>query len=346
MIGERIQRARLALGLSLRALAEQVGLSQTAIQNYEKGDTLPSSDKLLQLAAALQVRVEYFFRPESIELSDVAYRKHTALPEHITARVRADVAEQLERDFALHTVLPASLPDFMLPPQLPEHIETLDQIEAVAEATRRDWRIGEAAVPALIDLLEAHGIIVLTTSVHAGERFDGLSARAAGHPVIVVGDDWPGDRQRFTLAHELGHLLLHARLAADLNEEKACDRFAGAFLVPAAAARNALGEQRRSLDINELMLLKRDFGLSMQGWLMRAVQLGILSSSAAGKLHGLFRKRGWHRQEPGPAYPSERPTRFTRAVYRALAEDLISTSKAAELLGRSIFELHEKITAE
>ena len=76
------------------------------------------------------------------------------------------------------------------------------------------------------------------------ECFDGMAATVDGIPVVVVGRGWPGDRQRFTLAHELGHLVLHGRLASDVDEEAAANRFAGAFLAPADEVRKELGEKR------------------------------------------------------------------------------------------------------
>ena len=72
---------------------------------------------------------------------------------------------------------------------------------------------------------------MIVTEIEVGAQFDGLQATVADKPVIVVSKGWPGDRQRFTLAHELGHLLLHGRLTDGLDEERACHRFASAFLL-------------------------------------------------------------------------------------------------------------------
>ena len=110
-------------------------------------------------------------------------------------------------------------------------------------------------------------------------------------------------------------------------------RFAGAFLVPAEAARFELGSQRQTLGLFELHLLKHKYGLSMQAWVYRAKDLGILSESSAVQLFRQFRQKGWHRQEPGDQILPEEPQRLKRLVLRALVEDVISESRAAELLG-------------
>jgi Zn-dependent peptidase ImmA (M78 family) len=85
--------------------------------------------------------------------------------------------------------------------------------------------------------------------------------------------------------------------------------------------------------MNELYLLKQKYGLSMQAWIYRAKDLEIIPANTAERLFRRFRAIGWHRCEPGEAYPSERPLRMERLVYRALAEDMISHSRARELLG-------------
>lgn len=340
MLGERIKRGREAAGLSLRALAERVGVSAMAVSKYERGLSTPSSDVLLGLARALGVRVEYFFREGAAELSDVEYRKRPDLPERLKRRIVADVEEQLERWLALEAFLPTpwSRP-FVLPEGLPAVVEGYDAVEDVAVAVRGAWRLGLNPIPELVDTLEWWGVKVFVTAHDEDDRFDGFSARVEGMPVVVVGSDWPGDRQRFTLAHELGHLMLKGRLADHLDEELACNRFAGAFLAPAERVVEALGNRRKWLEPQELMLLKQEWGLSIQGWSYRASDLGILPKERFRELWVHFRRHGWHKREPDPQLPRERPRLFAQLVYRALAEDLVGESKAAELLGMSLSAL-------
>jgi len=156
-----------------------------------------------------------------------------------------------------------------------------------------------------------------------------------------VNRTFPGDRQRFSLAHELGHLMLEPRRGVD--EEKAANRFAGAFLVPTAVVRYELGEGRHALDPYELYLLKHKFGLSMLSWVRRAEDLGIVSGSAAHGLYKLFSSRGWRRREPGDQLPAEEPTRMKRLVMKSLVEGLISESRAAELVGNPLREFREEV---
>ena len=135
--------------------------------------------------------------------------------------------------------------------------------------------------------------------------------------------------------------MLGGRLAEELDEERACNRFAGAFLFPRPAVFFTLGTHRTSIEMKELSLLKSEFGLSMAGILYRALDLGIISEAYRTRYARLFSMKGWRRVEPGPAYPSEEAQLFQHWVLRALAEDCIGESKAAELLSMSLLQLKE-----
>lgn len=341
MIGERIKRARDANGLNQRKLAEMAGISAMAISKYERNESTPSSGVLLALAKSLGVRVEYFFRQANVDLVDVDYREHEKLPAIEEAKVTADVEEQVERWIELEEFLPTpwSTP-LDLPANLPDLIDTYDDIEQLAVEVRKAWDLGMNPIPDLIDTLESKGIKVFITRYDAHKNFNGLSAKVNGSPVVVVGKHWPGDRQRFTLTHELGHLVLKGRLADGLDVETACHRFAGAFLVPQEKVFDALGHKRTWLEPQELMLLKHEWGLSMGGWTYRARDLGILPKQHMSKIWKYFRKHGWKDKEPEPQYPQETTRLFKQRVYRALAEDIIGESKAAELLCMSVMDFH------
>jgi Zn-dependent peptidase ImmA (M78 family) len=179
---------------------------------------------------------------------------------------------------------------------------------------------------------------VLVHAIEAPDAFDALTFLADARPAIVVNKNQPGDRMRFSIAHELAHNVLE--IAPGVDGEKAANRFAAAFLVPRETARAALGPRRRCLDPIELSFLKEQYGLSVQGWIHRAEDLGILSQSAATHQFHQLIEAGLRDREIGPPRSPEQPRRMERLVRRALAEQWISTSRAAELLGMTLAELH------
>lgn len=345
MFAERLVRARKAAGLSMSALAAEVGLSANAIKKYEHGDNMPSSTNLLKLAKALNVRTEYFFRPIKVEIKGVEYRKRANTPQKLIDQVNGDVMDQAERWTELLNFYPDSVkpvPQFSLPTNLPGLVDGYEQIETLADLMRTEWSLGLNPIPDMIDTLESQGVMIITTSVEVEKKFDGLAGAIAGTPLVVISTHQPGDRQRFTLAHELGHLVLHGRLAEELNEEKACNHFAGAFLFPKQAVLQHLGEYRRALEAQELYMLKQEFGISMMSILMRAGQCGVINEGLQKRYYMQFNKLGWRTQEPGDPYPNEETYLFKQLIYRALGEDYIGESKAAELLGVSLSSFHKE----
>lgn len=337
MIGSRIKQARKASGLSLRELAAKAGISAMAISKYENEKATPSSRVLLALAKAMNVRAEYFFRHQNIRLENVEYRKHHKLPAKVQKRIEGNVIEQIERFFELEQFLPTRpIEPFRIPKSIPAKIRNYAGIEEAALELREAWDLGVNPIAEMTDMLEERGIKVFLSDVLHDDKFDGLAVQVDGVPVIVINKDKPGDRQRFTLAHELGHLILKGRLAGELDVEAAANRFAGAFLVPASEVCKELGEKRSWIEPQELYVLKHSYGLSMGGWLHRARELNIISESIYRQIYKLFEQRNWVRQEPGKQYPCEEPQLFLQLVFHALAEDIIGESKAAELLGLSV----------
>ena len=342
MIGERIKRARAAAGLSMQALGEQVGVSANMIKKYEHGISMPGSAAVIKLGKALDVRSEYFFRPVNITLSGVKYCKCSSTPVSVLKRIEADVLEQAERWQELANLWPAfPVPTFTGIEDISERIIALEGVEQVADRLRESWQLGLNPLPDLVDVLEAHGVLVIITQVSKQDKFDGLQAEVAGQPVVVVCSNWPGDRQRFTLAHELGHLLLNNRLASDLDHEKACNRFASAFILPAFSVRRFLGQKRHNLEARELYLMKHEFGISMLSCLHRAAELDIIDKTAHQRLLKFFSSQGWRKQEPGETYPEVHTQLFQQLVCRALGEGIISESKAAELLQMPLMRFHQ-----
>lgn len=338
-LGIRLQQARKAAGLSLRALADLLHLSHAAIKKYEDGQVYPSSDMLIRLAKALQVRVDCFFRPVKVSLENVKFRKRKKLPAKAEEAIKFKVIEQIERRLELENLYPASpMPLFAIPSDFPQIVNRLEEVESIAEHLRKHWKLGLAPIHDLIDAFESQGIRVFMIDTDE-EHFDGLSTIIDHQPIIVISAKWPGDRQRFNLAHELGHYILTSRLSSKVDEEQACNRFAGAFLFPREAVFQAIGKTRRAIEWQELLLLKEQFQLSMGAICYRLKDLGVIQEPYYTSLMIRFRQKGWHRKEPGISIPSEKAYTFNQMLFHALGEEYIGESKAAELLSCSLPQL-------
>jgi Zn-dependent peptidase ImmA (M78 family) len=162
--------------------------------------------------------------------------------------------------------------------------------------------------------------------------------------VIVVSTEFSIERRRFTLAHELAHRVI-VESDGDLKLEKATDRFAAAFLIPAEHLREEVKGARDAVPpYRELVRLKHFYGVAAAAMLMRLKDIGILSGATVRYAFQTY-ARVWRTAEPEPLNPNgdhgklEQPTRFERSVHWALADQLISLSRAAELLRRPVPEV-------
>ena len=347
MIGRRLKVARSAAGLSLRDLEARIGRRVTAqaISKYERDEAVPGSGVLIALADALHVSVDHLAGDPELVLDSVEFRKKKLTSRREQAQVEAQVVHLLERYLTVEAVLELPNVGWDRPRDAPYPVVDVAEAEYAARGLRTDWKLGIDPIPNVVELLEGRGIKVLAVDL---PTIDGLTASVrrgggAASAVVVVNRATWGERQRFTLAHELGHMAL--QVAARLDVEKAAHRFAGAFLMPAEALRAEIGARRSSIGWDELFDLKRLFGVSVQALTCRCRDLGIFTSSVVQRLFREFSRLGWRRppyQEP-LAMPGETPKRFDRLCFRALAEGVISEAKAAELLGIPVRDLNRRM---
>jgi transcriptional regulator with XRE-family HTH domain/predicted HTH domain antitoxin len=337
-IGERIHQARKMAGKSLRELAPEVGVSVAAISKYERGEDVPSSGVLLRLAKALEVRVEYFLRPRREIAITPAFRKRASLSKKAQDATVACIRDWLERYMEIEEIARADGAAFAMPETFPRAVRTMDDVERAADDLRAAWVVGDDPIRSVTELLEDEGIKV--GAIDAPETFDACTFWADDGlhlPVIAVRRGIAGDRQRLSLAHELGHLVLRTE---GMDDEKAAMRFAGAFLVPERVARRELGASpvRHHISLPELISLRTKYGMSVQAWVYRARGLGILSEHGFIAMQKAFRRSGTHNRELGDDCLVEEPRRRDRLVLRAFAESAISEMKAAELMSLSLAE--------
>ena len=333
MLGESIKLRREILQMSLRELAGEIGVSHTTIDRYEKNKQVPDSQSLIKLSKTLQVPIASLLRPENqqIQLNHISFRSKKMLVRD-KKKINAETKEWLERYLQVEK-LTGHPWVFEMPEGFPRDISSYDEAEKAARDLRIAWDLGTGPIENLVYLLEDKGIKI--GIIKGMTKFDALFTEYAGRKVIVMKDNLPRARQRFSVAHELGHCLLTVK--GGIKEENAMHRFAGAFLVPREKAFFELDESRNKISIKELLFLKEKYGISMGAWLHRALDLGIITADKHVSIRKFFSKKGWHLKEPDDDdLIKENPARMDAMVLKAHAEGIISTSKAAELLNQSI----------
>lgn len=317
---QRLRVARHAEKLSGRELAHRVGVSATAISQWEAGDTRPRPETVERLSDALGYPPDYFVTSgrhvENLS-SDCSFfrslrssrqRDRDAAAAH--AALIAEVVVVLERYVRLP---PVDLPSHPIGPQA-----SLDEIDQVAQEVRDAWGLGREPIPDVLRQIETHGPVAARLGL--ADNVDAFSWPALGRPIVILGVEKQNRiRSRFDAAHELGHLIMHrgqAR-AADPALEKQAHRFASAFLVPGASLREEWPTGR--IDWRALMAIKQRWQISLAALLYRARQDSVITESTFNSAMRYVSRAGWRTTEPGDEGLPERP-RLLAAAVTALAQ--------------------------
>lgn len=354
MFPDRLRLARKRAGLSLRDLAAKMNneVSHQAIKKYEDGEMYPSSRVLVSLSRALGVSIDFLMSNQVEGLAGVEFRKHSGTTQKDRARVEAAVIEAVERYLEVESALGIEEGEIDLGPRAhAEPIASLEEAERLAKSLRVHWKLGSDPIPSMTALLEEKGFKVV--EVDLPDDVFGLTCkveREGGKPplsVIVVGKNNNNvERRRFTLTHELAHTAI-PEIAEGVDKEKAMHRFAGALLVPEEHLKADVGSARHAFAYGEIIRLKHLYGVSAVSFLLRLRDLGLLSPEGVTIAFRTY-ARTWRKDEPEPlalssSRPFETPMRFERLVYRALAEQMVSIPRAAELLNWPSRKVEEQV---
>lgn len=331
--GKRLVTLRRLLSLSQTELAASTGISQPQISLMERGDRTVTDSAAAQIAAATKMPVSFFDQAAPSVSGTLSFRK-LAGASAISRDSSIARFEELER-------VSAELCDrigYRLTP-LPQAEDDIDgdDIEVLAAQTRAALKLElQDPILNLTRAMERRGIVVAAVAaVEEGilEGHDGASraSERIQRPVIAYVSGKPGDRQRFTEAHELGHIVLHGR-RPDVGEkikEREAHRFAGALLIPSEAMRQTVSE---TLSLNGYLALKATWGVSIQAIVARAHALGLISDSRRKSLMVQISYKGWRRDEPVDVRP-ERPVLLRQMLVKEFGES--PYLKASWALGAS-----------
>jgi Zn-dependent peptidase ImmA (M78 family) len=297
---------------------------------------MPDSKILIQMAHVMNVKPDYFFRPFTVEIGNIEFRKRRKLLVKEVNAIKEDVTDTISRYIELEQFLNLSS-DFESPIK-DLIISNGNDLENAVNILLEKWKIGINALPNVIELLEDKEIKVI--ELDANLEFDGLSGWANNKiPLIVVNKNFPIERKRLTALHELGHLVLTFADGLEHKiKENLCHRFAGAMLMPKETFLLELGGPRKRISIPELIAIKETYGISIQAIMARARNLDIITIDRYTSFRIWIGQDDNRRKEIG--YGSfigkEQSTRFMQLLYRATSEEIISMSKAANLANQKL----------
>ena len=302
-----LRTVRQARGKSQAQLAEDAHISQAAISKIEAGlITEPTSDVIERLADAVGFPSSIFFEPDrsfGLPISvhgNAMYRRKASTGNRALEKLEADLNIRL-----MHVRRLLAAADFEAQLRLPalDVDEYNGDVELIADMVRRTWLIPSGPLDNLVSYIERAGILIIECDL-SSIGVDGLTIRSlSAPPCIFIDSTAPGDRQRFTLAHELGHLVMHSVPSPTMEEE--ANRFASALLIPRRDIRPYLLDK---VSIAKLASLKPIWRVSMAALLMQCQSSGGVSEAQAQYLWRQMSAMGYRRAEPESiAIPRERP---------------------------------------
>lgn len=307
----RLTMARELAGLRKRELAALIERTAAAVSQYELGQSRPSPDALARCASALDLPIGFFATGRPQLRLDTTHAHFRSL--------RATTAVQRQQALA-HVELLWEITDQLdrvieLPPAdlgLPLGIAHGDVVRT-ARTVRKAWDLPSGPVVHLVRHLEARGIVVAGMPTVDSVAIDAFSAAPHGRPVIALSEKGNPMRRRFSVAHELGHLLLHPHPApGSPAHERQANAFAAEFLMPAAEIRPLLPSP---VDIPVLKQIADGYGVSVAALLYRGKDLGTYADSTVRRTMATLTALGWRTHEPIHAdYAGEQPALLRRAV--------------------------------
>lgn len=347
LIPEKIAQARIAARLSQAELARKIGVTRQAVSYFEKGERTPDFETLQAIAVALDQPIRYFSTPASDGFgrrSSNFFRKQGPDTKRRNAACDqyADWLAQSVFAFDAHISLPAvNLPRFE-PTGLEadESQYSLDEIERLAEATRKHLGLGLGPISNTVRLLESNGVAVARLILE-GENVGAFSFWSGARPFIFLASDKESAaRARFDACHELGHLVLHRWVTQDELEDKArlkviereADFFAGAFLLPRGSFPNEVISPR----LDAFLDLKMRWKVSIQAMIYRCKNLGIFDEDQCVNLYKQISAKNWRTREPmdGPGgLPLEEPLLLRRAAEMVFQNDRMKSDELVQRLG-------------
>lgn len=308
--------AREYRGYTQTQLASHIkGLSQSNLSKFEKGFGVLSEEIQKKIIDFLNFPTEFFNRRINNPIESGNYRKKTT------------ISVSLIQSFESKSKLVGYLVDeFSNTIEWPEfkfytlNVEDGYTPQYIANLNRKLLKLRQdEPIKNICSLLEANGIILY--EIDENEKFDGVSfITEKGYPVIIINKNFTNDRKRFTIAHELGHIILHNEynfpVSSYRNKEKEANDFASEFLMPENEIKNSL----RSLKMSYLGELKNYWLTSMSSIIRRAKDLNCIDENRYKFFMIEMSRSGYNKREPIEVF-IDKPSCFKNA-YALLKNEL------------------------
>jgi Zn-dependent peptidase ImmA (M78 family)/DNA-binding XRE family transcriptional regulator len=285
--GDRVKQVREIKGWTQKELASRIGVKQTTISQVESG-VLQASDEIIQRIVLQSGFPLSFFKQSNttdFPLGSLLYRARSSMTLRTRSRARQyaraifEVIRRMESDISI----------------MESHIPRLEDspVTCAVQARSSLGLSPDTPIDNLIHMLEKNGVIILALPIEL-EKMDAFSAWVGNdkrRPVIVLSKNTKyGDRLRFNLAHEIGHLIMHQAMTGNIRQiDREADMFAGEFLAPKEGIEK---EITKPVTLSKLIPLKVRWKISLQALIRRSFDLGIINKNQYKYLMVQISKKG------------------------------------------------------
>lgn len=321
--------ARQACGLSQGDAAAKLNIPQVTLSRFENALSTPADEFLSRASLIYDVPIDFFQQPDAVLGAPVSVHPMWRKKQRVAVKeMDLIIAELNIRVMHIRRMLQGV--DFTPEVTIPKlDIEEYDEdVERIAATVRSHWQIPQGPLQNLTAIMERAGIIIIHSAL-GGSSVSGVTMSVPGLlPIVILNKEQPSDRGRFTLAHELAHLVMHQFPNAEM--EKQANSFASALLMPPDDMQSVFSGR---IDLKRLAALKPEWKVSMQALLYRAQSLGLIGKAQASYL---WRQFSFHRiklREPIELdFPMELPSIISRMINLHLETFGYSIPEFAQIL--------------
>lgn len=339
---KRLTQARESLGLTKVALSTMTGVSPATITNWEKGTQLPTEDRLELLASSINFKTQWFLKEPNVITGEQAYFFRSLASTTKSAREIAHARLNWLHEIKVLTEQWVDFPDVNIPSLSEQQFLSItdEEIESISVEARKVLNLGMGPIKNLSIALEGAGVILAMGEL-GSVKMDGVSKwdQTTSRPYVFIATDKSNAiRNRFDLAHELGHLILHKNVT-DANHKKyykeienQANLFAGCFLMPA----ESFSLEIKWPTLDNFLSLKKRWRVSVASMIMRSYQLGFIDDDQKLRLFKGKSARGWNKGEPyDKDMATEPPQLLNRTMQLLVSEGVVRKEDLVDFIGLS-----------
>jgi len=300
-----VELARESRSLSQTELAEKIGVPQGNLSRMERGEVGIKEEILSKIATELDYPVSFFYQDKRISVSDTHYRRAVIVDQKVKMK-----AEALMNVYKFN--VEEMLKSLDIKVNIPVITDLHESPVKVAMYLRSYWKVPRGPIDDIAKLIEDNGIIIIPMDFGTDKIEGRTLLTSTGHPIIFYNTQSSSDRQRLTICHELGHVLMHVNSAPVFydDEEESAFAFGQEFLMPYAECQYDLNEKTT---IEKLVDLKRYWKVSIQAMVTRMLKTEIISKNRGRYLWSIIVAKKWRVSEPIELAPPV-PTLLKRMV--------------------------------